>query len=210
MEIRRKASIGRPRGFDADQALERAMRVFWGQGYEGASLTDLTSAMGINRTSMYAAFGNKEELFRKALERYTEGPASYAASALREPTARQVAAAFLHGSVWATTRPGCPAGCLGVQGALAAGDPGRKARDTLAAWRNEFTSLLRDRLERAVEEGDLPPGTDPGVLARYLMTVSNGIAVQAAGGATDDDLRQVADMALRCWPPATDPNQPTG
>jgi AcrR family transcriptional regulator len=210
MEIRQKASIGRPRGFDADQALERAMRVFWGQGYEGASLTDLTSAMGINRTSMYAAFGNKEELFRKALERYTEGPASYAASALREPTARQVAAAFLHGSVRATTRPDCPAGCLGVQGSLAAGDPGRKARDTLAAWRNEFTSLLRDRLERAVEEGDLPPRTDPGVLARYLMTVSNGIAVQAAGGATDDDLRQVADMALRCWPPATDPNQPTG
>ncbi|GGX68459.1 TetR/AcrR family transcriptional regulator [Streptomyces minutiscleroticus] len=202
METRRKAPVGRPRGFDADEALERAMRVFWEQGYEGASLTDLTGAMGITRTSMYAAFGNKEELFRKALERYTEGPASYAARALREPTARQVAAAFLDGSVRATTRPGCPAGCLGVQGSLAAGDTGRDARDTLAAWREEGTSRLRDRFRRAVDEGDLPADTDPGALARYLMTVANGIAVQAAGGATREDLRQVADMALRGWPPA--------
>ncbi|MER7998737.1 TetR/AcrR family transcriptional regulator [Streptomyces sp. NPDC095613] len=201
METRRKAPIGRPRGFDADEALEHAMRVFWEQGYEGASLTDLTSAMGITRTSMYAAFGNKEELFRKALERYTEGPASYGARAMREPTARQVATAFLNGSVRATTRPDCPTGCLGVQGALAAGDPGRPARDTLSAWRDEHTSRLRDRFRQAVDEGDLPPGTDPGLLARYLMTVANGIAVQAAGGATRDDLQRVADMALLNWPP---------
>ncbi|MFE2448961.1 TetR/AcrR family transcriptional regulator [Stenotrophomonas sp. NPDC087984] len=202
MDTHPKASIGRPRGFDADEALERAMRVFWEQGYEGASLTDLTSAMGITRTSMYAAFGNKEELFRRALERYTEGPASYAARALREPTARQVATAFLGGSVRATTRPDCPTGCLGVQGSLAAGDPGRPARDALIAWRDEAISHLRDRFQRAVDEGDLPPDTDPGLLARYLMTVANGIAVQAVGGATRDDLQQVADMALRTWPAA--------
>ncbi len=202
MDTHPKASIGRPRGFDADEALERAMRVFWEQGYEGASLTALTSAMGITRTSMYAAFGNKEDLFRRALERYTEGPASYAARALREPTARQVATAFLGGSVRATTRPDCPTGCLGVQGSLAAGDPGRPARDALIAWRDEAISHLRDRFQRAVDEGDLPPDTDPGLLARYLMTVANGIAVQAVGGATRDDLQQVADMALRTWPPA--------
>lgn len=123
METRQKAPIGRPRGFDTDEALERAMRVFWEQGYEGASLTDLTNAMGITRTSMYAAFGNKEELFRKALERYAEGPASYVPRALREPSARQVATAFLDGSVRATTRPGCPTGCLGVQASLAARRP---------------------------------------------------------------------------------------
>ncbi|WP_411150729.1 TetR/AcrR family transcriptional regulator [Streptomyces sp. A30] len=202
METQGRAPVGRPRGFDADAALERAVHVFWEQGYEGASLTDLTSAMGITRTSMYAAFGNKEDLFRKALERYTEGPASYGARAVREPTARQVAIAFLSGSVRATTSPGCPAGCLGVQGSLAAGDSGRNARDALIAWRNEATSLLRDRFQRAVDEGDLLPGTDPGLLARYLMTVANGIAVQAAGGATRTDLQQVADMALRSWPPA--------
>ncbi|MCW8102458.1 TetR/AcrR family transcriptional regulator [Streptomyces tauricus] len=200
METRQKAPIGRPRGFDTDEALERAMRVFWEQGYEGASLTDLTSAMGITRTSMYAAFGNKEDLFRKALERYTEGPASYGVRATREPTARQVATAFLGGSVRASTQPGCPAGCLGVQGALAAGDPGRNARDALVTWRNEGIALLHDRFRRAVDEGDLSSDLDPGLLARYLMTVANGIAVQAAGGATREDLQLVADMALSGWP----------
>ncbi|MFF8680074.1 TetR/AcrR family transcriptional regulator [Streptomyces sp. NPDC015237] len=199
---RTKAPVGRPRGFDADEALERAMRVFWEHGYEGASLTDLTDAMGITRTSMYAAFGNKEDLFRRSLERYEEGPAAYLARALKEPTAREVATAFLNGSVRTTTSPGCPNGCLGVQGSLAAGESGRAARDLLADWRNGGVDQLQDRFRRAVDEGDLPPGTDPALLARYLMTVANGIAVQAAGGATRDDLRQVADIALRGWPPA--------
>jgi AcrR family transcriptional regulator len=197
----RTAPIGRPRGFDADEALERAMRVFWAQGYEGASLDDLTAAMGITRTSMYRAFGNKENLFRKALERYTEGPASYFAEALGQPTAKDVATTFLGGAVRATTRPECPTGCLGVQGSLAAGESGRHARDALTAWREDGTAHLRDRFQRAVVEGDLPTGTDPGLLARYLMTVANGIAVQAAGGIAHDDLQLVADIALHTWPP---------
>jgi AcrR family transcriptional regulator len=196
----RETPIGRPRGFDSDEALERAMRLFWEQGYEGASLTDLTSAMGIAKTSMYAAFGNKEELFRQALQRYSEGPAAYGARALEEPTARAVAEAFLSGSVRATTCPGHPAGCLGVQSGLAAGATGRAVRDALTAWRENGFSRLRERFQRAVDEGDLPADAQPELLARYLMTVSNGIAVQAAGGTGRDDLQRVADAALRSWP----------
>ena len=108
-----RAAAGRPREFDVDDALDRAVEVFWRQGYEATSLTDLTTAMGINKPSLYAAFGNKEKLFRAALERYTEGPGSYAARAVEEPTARGVAEAFLRGTVEATTRPRSPHGCLG-------------------------------------------------------------------------------------------------
>ena len=196
------APIGRPRGFDTDEALQQAMRIFWEQGYEGATLTDLTGAMGINRTSMYAAFGNKENLFRQVLVRYTDGPAGYGARALKEPTARQVATAFLNGSVQATTRAGCPTGCLGVQGSLTAGPAARDIRDVLIAWRNEGTTRLQDRFQQAVKEGDLPADTDPGVLARYVMTVANGIAVQASSGATRPELQRVVAAALRNWPPA--------
>jgi AcrR family transcriptional regulator len=202
MKGQKKTVMGRPRAFDADVALERAMGVFWEQGYEGASLTDLTAAMGISRTSMYSAFGNKEDLFAKALQRYTEGPASYGPRALQEPTAREVAAAVLEGAINATTSPDGPAGCLTVQGSLAAGATARGIRDLLIAWRNEAVVHLRDRFQRAIDEGDLPDDTDPSVLARYIITVSNGIAVQAASGASPADLRHVADAALRNWPPA--------
>jgi AcrR family transcriptional regulator len=178
------------------------MLVFWEHGYEGASLAALTGAMGISTTSMYAAFGNKEELFRKALERYTEGPSAYLTSALGQPTALGAAAAVLAGVVRTTTRPAGPHGCMGVQGALATGDPGRGVRDLLAAWRNDGSSRLRERFQQAVDDGDLPPETDPGLLARYVTTLAFGIAVQAAGGVGGDELQAMADAALRNWPPA--------
>ncbi|GIH66098.1 TetR/AcrR family transcriptional regulator [Microbispora siamensis] len=200
MKTKQSGPIGRPRGFDADDALERAMLVFWEHGYEGASLARLTEAMGISAKSMYAAFGNKEELFHKALERYTEGPSAYLARALEEPTALGVATAILAGAVRTTTRPAHPHGCLGVQGALAASDSGRGVRDLLAAWRNNGCSRLRERFQRAVDDGDLPPDTDPGLLARYITTLAFGIAVQAASGVGRDELQEMADAALRTWP----------
>jgi len=158
--------------------------------------------MGINRPRLSAAFGNKEELFRKALERYSGGPAAYATRALEESTARAVATAFLHGAVDTTTDPGRPSGCLGVQGALAAAPADGAVRDFLADWRNDACSRLKDRFQRARDEGDLPPTSDPGLLARFLMAVSSGIAVQAASGAGRDELQRVADAALQNWPPA--------
>ncbi|GAA2736619.1 TetR/AcrR family transcriptional regulator [Actinocorallia aurantiaca] len=200
METRQSGPVGRPRGFDADEALERAMLVFWEHGYEGASLAGLTNAMGISTTSMYAAFGNKEELFRKALERYTEGPSAYLARALEEPAALGVATAVLAGVIRTTTRPAHPHGCMGVQGALASGDSGREVRDLLAAWRNNGCSRLRERFQRAVDDGDLEPETDPGLLARYVTTLAFGIAVQAASGVGREELQRMADAALRNWP----------
>src|SRR5882724_2242913 len=111
-------SVGRPRAFDIEKALDRAVDVFWRKGYEGTSLSDLTEAMGINRPSLYAAFGNKEDLFRKVLDRYSDGPAAYVREALNEPTAKAVAERLMRGAAEVLTNPRNPSGCLIVQGAL--------------------------------------------------------------------------------------------
>src|SRR4051812_50142989 len=113
---------GRVRQFDADVALDRALEVFWARGYEGATLPELTKAMGINRPSMYAAFGNKEQLFRKALDRYATGPAGYVCAALEAPTARAVVEKLFQGAINSQSNPKNPRGCLMVQGAMACGD----------------------------------------------------------------------------------------
>ncbi|MET8864724.1 TetR/AcrR family transcriptional regulator [Nonomuraea sp. NPDC004580] len=201
MNVQKSASVGRPRGFDADEALESAMRVFWQNGYEGASLSDLIEAMGISRTSMYASFGNKEELFRKALTRYADGPASYGAEAVAEPAARDVATVFLHGAVRSATLPGYPTGCLSLRASLIGGEDSQLIRELLADWRDETSAMLRKRFQRAVDEGDLPAETDPALLTRYLMMIGNGIAVQAAAGAPRDELQLIADAVLQSWPP---------
>ena len=196
----RKRSPGRPRAFDEQAALNAALDVFWRKGYEGASLSDLTGAMGINRPSLYAAFGNKEALFRRVLDRYAQGPACYVREAVEAPTARAVFERLLSGAIDLVTCPDNPRGCLAVQGALACGDEAAAARRDLAALRAAGEALLRRRLQRAKAEGDLATGASPADLARYAATVLHGISVQAAGGATRRELRRVADLALRAWP----------
>ncbi len=191
---------GRPRSFDDGKALDAAMKVFWRKGYEGTSLSDLTRAMGINRPSLYAAFGDKETLFRKALGCYADGPAAYMQKALKQPTARGAMEALLRGTAELVTRPGNPRGCLFVQGALACGDEAKAIRDDLVLHREAGEKAVRQRLERAQAEGDLPPDASPSDLARYVMTVVQGIAVQAAGGASRNELRRVIETALRTWP----------
>jgi AcrR family transcriptional regulator len=192
---------GRTRQFDADEALDRALDVFWVRGYEGATLPELTRAMGINRPSLYAAFGNKEELFRKALDRYQAGPLSFMAGALNEPTARAVAEALFSGFIRCIHRDrGQARGCLIVAGALACGTQAEPVRRELARLREETVTAVRERFGRAVREADLPKGTDCAALARYVATVLNGLAVQAASGATGAELRQVAALAMQVWP----------
>jgi len=197
-----RSRLGRPRAFDPDKALDRALAVFWRNGYEGASLPALTKAMGINRPSLYAAFGNKEALFRKAVERYERGPASYAYKALKQPTAREVVEALLEGVVALLTKPQNPGGCLMVQGALACGENAKGVRQELASLRAAGVAAIRRRLQRAINEGDLPANADAAALARFVATVTHGLAVQASSGASRKELLRVKDMFLRIWPPA--------
>jgi AcrR family transcriptional regulator len=179
---------GRPRAFDAEKALDRALDVFWRKGYEGASLPDLTEAMGINRPSLYAAFGNKESLFRKALDRYVEGPAAYVAKALQQSTAREVAEALFYGEIELLTNPKNPRGCLAVQSALACGEAATTIRDELAARRKTLELSVRRRFKQARTSGDLPPEVDPAALASFTSAVIHVMDVHAAGGATRKDL----------------------
>ncbi|MEV4620429.1 TetR/AcrR family transcriptional regulator [Asanoa sp. NPDC049573] len=198
---------GRPRAFDSEAALDRALEVFWRQGYEGTGISDLTKAMGINNApSLYNAFGNKEQLFSKVLDRYADGPARYIREAFDQPTARAAVEALLHGAADATTDPDHPRGCITVQGALAYSPGATSAREELTARRAAGEAALRARLERARDTGDLPAGADPEGLARYFTTIYQGIAVQAAGGATREQLHQIVDTAMTVWPaPAPTP-----
>lgn len=176
------------------------MTVFWRQGYEGTSLTDLTDAMGISRPSMYAAFGKKEELFRLVLDRYIAGPASYVSGALDAPTAREAAEAMLRGAVRTTTMPQDFGGCLTVQGALASSGSSAPAFEILVRWRNGISVLMEERFRRAMREGDLASDTDPARLAKYVMAVGFGIAVQAADGMGRAELDEVVDATFQGWP----------
>jgi AcrR family transcriptional regulator len=194
---------GRPRTFDADDALERAVEVFWRHGYEGASLHELTAAMGVNKPSLYAVFGSKEELFRRAVARYAEIDMAYARKALEELTARDVLRTLLHDNVDALTQPGRPPGCLSIQGGVSCGPDNAGVAEFLAASRLAGEQALADRLARAVDEGDLAATSDPTALARFVMTFSEGQAVHAAAGAQRDQLRQSADIALTALDHAT-------
>jgi AcrR family transcriptional regulator len=192
--------MGRPREFDPDEALERALEVFWRNGYEGASIAELTHAMGINPPSLYAAFGNKEQLFRKALDRYARQRTRYWDEALEMPTARGMVEHLLRRSADFLTEEDNPPGCLFVRSALSCGDAGDAIQRELAERRATGEARVRARLARAKRNGELPPDLKPADFARYLLTILEGMAVQAAEGATRQELRKVADMALRAWP----------
>ncbi|MGW0213103.1 TetR/AcrR family transcriptional regulator [Micromonospora chokoriensis] len=187
---------GRPRGFDADEALGRALEVFWRQGYEGASVSDLTAAMGINKPSLYAAYGSKEGLFRKVVARYADEDMEYARDAFAQPTAYEVVATMLRENVLAVTRPDRPAGCLSIQGGTACATENAPIAEFLAASRLAGERALAERLGRAVGEGDLPADADPVALARFVMIVTEGHAIHAAAGVTREELQQAAEIAL--------------
>jgi AcrR family transcriptional regulator len=191
---------GRPREFDTTKALDAALDLFWRHGYEGTSLAALTEAMGINMPSLYAAFGNKEMLFRKVLDRYIQRPASYLPNALKEPTAREVADKLFRGAINMVMNPRHPDGCLLVQGALVSGPLSESIRVELNRRRAGAQAALCRRFQRAIDEGDLPKSVEARKLAGYIITVIWGLSVQATGGATRAQLKEVAELAMRSWP----------
>ena len=193
-------AMGRPRAFNKDEALDRAMNVFWRKGYEGASLADLTKAMGIKPPSLYAAFGNKEGLLRAALDRYGQLRAEFMRHVLDAPTARETASRILLGTADKLTDPENPPGCLLVQAGLACGSGSEAIPPELACRRNADEDALRQRFERAMEEGDLPATSNPAVMASFLSTVLQGMGVQAAAGASREDLRNIARLAIDIFP----------
>lgn len=191
--------IGRPREFDPDEVLEQAMTLFWEHGYDGVSISDLTAATGVNRRSLYAAFGCKERLFAESVDHYMAGPGAFVGAAMTQPSAWDVAHAMTHGAVDAYTDPDRPRGCMVVQAALAAGAEAASIRNDLADRRARGVQLLAERFKTAQAGGELP-GADPLLIARWINAICQGISIEAASGATRAELHAVADQALRAWP----------
>ena len=192
--------MARRREFDVDEALDAVLCVFWRKGYEGASYTDLTKAAGVERPALYSAFGNKEALFRKALARYYERYLDFFPAALEKPTSREVAAHILFSAAELHTRYPDNPGCLGIHGVLAGTDESEPVRRALIEARAGGEASLRERFERAKEEGDLPKSVDCAGLAAFVMAVSHGMAVQAKAGFKRETLEAVAEQALSTWP----------
>jgi AcrR family transcriptional regulator len=192
--------MGRHREFDVEEALDAAMTVFWRKGYEGTSYTDLTQATGVERPALYAAFGNKEALFRLALKRYADRYATHVPEALGKPTAREVAEHYLRGAVALNTRYPDRPGCFVLNGALACSEDTEPLRQAAIEARLVCQAQLRERFEQAKQEGDLPGSADCATLAAFLMAVAHGIAVQAKAGFPREIVQAVAEQAMAAWP----------
>ena len=192
--------MGRHREFDIDEALGAALTVFWQKGYEGTSFENLTQATGVARPGLYAAFGNKEALFRRALDRYERDYLGFMQEALSAPTARQVVERTLMGCAELHTRYEATRGCLGINGAMACSDDSESIRHELAVRRNASQDALRKRLERAKKDKDLPASADCAALAAFVMAVSQGMAVQAKAGASRKLLEGIARHVVSTWP----------
>jgi AcrR family transcriptional regulator len=192
---------GRPRSFDRDAALDRALDVFRRLGYEGASIGDLTGAMGIHPPSLYAAFGDKEGLFRAAVARYVEGPGSAAVRILaEEPDARRAVERLLRETADGLTSRGSPRGCLVALAGVNCSEEARPVAEAMASLRAASEGRLRARIERGIRDGDLAPGSDARALAGFYFTVLQGMSLRARDGASRASLRATADAAMAAWP----------
>jgi AcrR family transcriptional regulator len=188
---------GRPIGFDKEAALEAAMLLFWERGYEGTSMADLTQAMGLNPSSIYAAFGDKHALFQLAAGRYMEKRAMYAGKALEEPTLEKFIRALFATTVAFLTTPGHPPTCMTLAGAAGCSLDAAPARDLMTEMRKQNQAALRQRLLKARKSGELSTDIDLDDYTRYLSAIVAGLSIQAANGSTKAELKRTAKMALR-------------
>ena len=194
---------GRPLSFDRDAALETAMHVFWQRGYEAASISDLTSAMGITPPSLYTAFGDKEQLFLEAIERYALGYGSAGVRALKEePTARGAIERWLLEAANELTQPCHPKGCMVVMAATNCSAAAERVQDALLLRRTEAIANVGRRIQGGIDNGELPPDTDAQDLANFYATIYQGMSMQAKDGATHESLVATVRTAMRSWPRA--------
>ena len=191
---------GRPREFDLDDVLQAALNVFWGKGYEGATMADLAEATGLRPGSIYAAFGSKAGLFKQVVDRYVATAFSYGPHSLEADSVREVVRRWLTGAAENTTGEATPAGCLLVQGALVTGDAAQEVGQDLCGRRQAAQVMLTERFARAQETGDLPSGVEARVAALYVVALADGIAVEAASGASRETLLTLVDLAMRRLP----------
>ncbi|MFG2622575.1 TetR/AcrR family transcriptional regulator [Streptomyces sp. NPDC048507] len=196
------AKRGRPRTFDRAAALAAATLLFWERGYEGTSIGELTEVMGIRSGSLYAAFGDKTSLFREVVSSYGESPyGAFAGVALaQEPTAYGACARLLREAAVVFPDPSHPAGCLTICAAANVAPQDTEVAEFLRVLRNDNLAALEERLRRAQEEGELPPGASPAALAAYVATVFQGMSQRARDGATAVELTETAELALTAWP----------
>lgn len=201
MKTSEKRPRGRPRQLDRELALEQALQLFWRHGYEGTSIADLTAAMGVTPPSLYAAFGNKEQLYHEALDRYAASYGAFTRRALAEaPTARQAVARILRDAVAVYTDGPQPRGCMLATGAVTCGPELTEVTADLTRRRLSAINAIRSRFDRAVAEGELAPSTDTAALAAFYAAVVQGISIQARDGVGRGVLEAIAASALGVWP----------
>ena len=198
--LRPPPRIGRPRSFDRDAALHRAMLTFWQHGYETTSVADLTAAMGISAPSLYAAFGDKKRLFLEAMRLYAGDPATLDRWIGEAPTARDAARALMTAAATTFTGEATPRGCLLASATASGSAAAADVRDEVADVRRGIERCLQARIRRDIEAGLLPAGASPGALAGLVMAVTQGMSVLARDGASRPSLLAIAEAALRAWP----------
>jgi len=191
-----KRPRGRPRSFDRDQALDAAVLVFWDKGYDGSSIEDLTHAMGINRPSLYATFGNKRDLFMQAIDRYaaTHGNRTFSAFRL-EPDNRKAIERFFDVSIDCALAEDTPRGCLINTVATEAAENNAELRDKLAGMFTQTDAAIARRLA-SNHDADASPIHDPEGLARMAHSVTHSIMTRARAGASRAELSHIADAFI--------------